>query len=90
MDLSRADLQQPIERAREAGPARRVLDVSVAVVRQVMDDDVLELSAAMSYRFFMAIFPFAIRERARAGAEVGAASTRGTKTPEPARETPSR
>ena len=60
MDLSRADLQQPIERAREAGPARRVLDVSIAVIRQVMDDDVLELSAALSYRFFMAIFPFAI------------------------------
>ncbi len=36
------------------------MDIGVAVVRQVLDDDVLELAAALSYRFFMAIFPFAI------------------------------
>ncbi len=60
MDLSRADLERPIERARDAGGLRRLADVVVAVVRQSMADDVFELSAALSYRFFMSIFPFGI------------------------------
>ncbi|MHB8960459.1 MAG: YihY/virulence factor BrkB family protein [Candidatus Limnocylindrales bacterium] len=58
MDLSRADLDRPIERAREAGPARRAVDITVAVVKQTVDHQVFELAAALAYRFFMALFPF--------------------------------
>ncbi len=58
MDLTRADLDRPIERAREAGTARRAVDITVAVVKQTVDHQVLELAAALAYRFFMALFPF--------------------------------
>ncbi len=58
MDLSRADLDRPIERAREAGPVRRAIDVSIAVAKQTMAHQVFELAAALAYRFFMALFPF--------------------------------
>jgi uncharacterized BrkB/YihY/UPF0761 family membrane protein len=58
MDLSRADLDRPIDRAREAGPARRAIDITVAVAKRTMDHQVFELAAALAYRFFMALFPF--------------------------------
>ena len=56
------DFERPIERAREhdAGAARRLVDVVVAVGRRSLEDDVFGLSAALAYRFFLALFPFAI------------------------------
>ena len=43
MDFGIADLRQPIERAREAGPVRRVANIAVGVAKQSMEDDVVGL-----------------------------------------------
>lgn len=71
MNLSRADLDRPIERARDAGPGRRIVDIGVAVVQQTLDDQVLELAAALAYRFFMSLFPFFIFLTALSGFVAG-------------------
>jgi membrane protein len=60
MQLSRDDLRRPIDRAAGAPPPRGLVDIVVAVARQIQRDKVLELSAALAYRFFLTIFPFMI------------------------------
>lgn len=41
-------------------PLRPAVDAGHLLVRKVIDDDILGLSAELSYRFFLALFPFAI------------------------------
>lgn len=41
-------------------PLRPAFDAGRLLVRKIIDDDILGLSAELSYRFFLALFPFAI------------------------------
>src|SRR5690349_20523165 len=58
MSVGREDLARPVHRARTAEPPHQALDVAIAVGRQVLADDVLEMSASLAFRWFLAIFPF--------------------------------
>lgn len=62
MKQSTDDNQRPDEPGRdeEAPRAKGVLGGATQIYRQAMRDDVMGLAAELSYRFFLAIFPFAI------------------------------
>jgi membrane protein len=60
VQLTHADVMQPIERARQAGPVHAAVAVGVAVGKQALKDDAPLLAGALAYRFFLAIFPFLV------------------------------
>lgn len=64
----RGEVDEAIETVRGRSPFHQFGAIVIATVRQTFHDDVPEMAAALAYRFFLSIFPFAIFSAALASA----------------------